>query len=120
VQSKPKPEEISDADWQKKKTTLLGLAYWMQGLSYNGNKQFSQADKALRQALPLVKGDNQLEPVVLFQLGVADFQLGKASKNRAMMQDTLKFSKQSAAVKSPVQTDAKTMKAISSILGPRR
>jgi hypothetical protein len=74
-----------------------------------GNKQFSQADKALRQALPLVKGDNQLEPVVLFQLGVADFQLGKASKNRAMMQDTLKFSKQSAAVKSPVQTDAKTM-----------
>jgi hypothetical protein len=107
VQSKPKPEEISDADWQKKKTTLLGLAYWMQGLSYNGNKQFSQADKALRQALPLVKGDNQLELVVLFQLGVADFQLGKASKNRAMMWDT--FSKQSAAVKSPVQTDAKTM-----------
>jgi hypothetical protein len=109
VQSKPKPEEISDADWQKKKTTLLGLAYWMQGLSYNGNKQFSQAAKALRQSLPLVKGDNQLEPVVLFQLGVADFQLGKASKNRAMMQDALKFSKQSAAVKSPVQTDAKTM-----------
>jgi hypothetical protein len=56
-----------------------------------------------------VKGSNQLEPFVLFQLGVADFQLGKASKNRAMMQDALKFSKQSAAVKSPVQTDAKTM-----------
>jgi hypothetical protein len=69
--------------------------------------------------LPLVKGDNQLELVVLFQLGVADFQLGKASKNRAMMQDT--FSKQSAAVKSPVQTDAKNnVKAISSILGLRR
>jgi tetratricopeptide (TPR) repeat protein len=121
LQSKPKPEDISDADWQKKKTTLLGLAYWMQGVSYNGNKHFSEADKALRQALPLVKGDSQLEPVVLFQLGVADFQLGKASKNRAMMQDALKFSKQSAAMKSPVQTDAQNnVKAISNVLGPRR
>jgi tetratricopeptide (TPR) repeat protein len=121
MQSKPKPEEVSDADWQKKKATLLGLAYWMQGASYNGKKQFSQADKALRQALPLVKGDNQLEPVVLFQLGIADFQLGKTSKSKAMMQDALKFSKQSAAMKSPVQTDAQNnVKAISSSLGPRR
>jgi tetratricopeptide (TPR) repeat protein len=120
-QSKAKPDEVSEADWRKKKTTLLGLAYWMQGASYNGNKQFSQADKALRQALPVVKGNTQLEPIVLFQLGVADFQLGKASKNRSMMQDALKFSQQSAAMNSPVQTDAKNnVKAISNALGPRR
>ena len=121
MQSKAKPEEVSDADWQKKKTTLLGLAFWMEGVSYNGKNQFSDADKALREALPLVKGDNQLQPIVLFQLGVADFQLGKASKNRAMMQDALKFSQQSAAMKSPVQTDAQNnVKAISGALGARR
>lgn len=121
MQSKAKPEEIADADWQKKKQTLLALAYWIEGVSYNGKNQFAQADKALRQALPLVQSDSQLQPVVLFQLGVADFQLGKASKNRAMMQDALKFSQQSAAMKSPVQSDAQNnVKAISSALGARR
>jgi len=119
--NKAKPEDIADADWQKKKQTLLGLAYWMQGVSYNAKNQYPQADKALRQALPSVEGDSQLQPIVLFQLGVADFQLGKASKNRAMMQDALKFSKQSAAMKSPVQAEAQNnVKAISNALGPRR
>jgi tetratricopeptide (TPR) repeat protein len=121
MQSKAKPEEIADADWQKKKQVMLGLAYWMQGVSYNGKSQFLQADKALRQALPLVKDNAQLQPIVLFQLGVADFQLGKTSKNRAMMQDALKFSQQCAAMKSPVQAEAQNnVKAISNALGPRR
>ncbi|MBV8549724.1 MAG: hypothetical protein JOY54_00365 [Acidobacteriaceae bacterium] len=121
MQTKPKPEEVSDADWEKKKQTMMGVAYWMQGISYNGQQQYGQADKALRQALPLVKGDDQLLPVVLFQLGVADFELGKTSKNRAMLQDALKFSQQSAAMKSPVQTDAaNNVKTISRALGPRK
>jgi tetratricopeptide (TPR) repeat protein len=120
MQSKPKPEDAADADWQKRKQTFLGLALWMEGVSYNGKNQFAQADKALRQAMPLVKDNNQLQPLVLFQLGVADFQAGKASKNRAMMQDALKFSQQSAALKSPVQTQAQNnVKAISTALGTR-
>jgi tetratricopeptide (TPR) repeat protein len=118
MQNKAKPEGTEDADWQKKKQTLLGLGYWMQGVDYNGKNQFSQADKALRQALPLVKGDSQLEPIVLFQLGVANFQLGKTTKNRALMREALKYSQQSAAMKSPVQTNAQNnVKAISSALG---
>jgi hypothetical protein len=93
----------------------------MEGVSYNGKNQFGEADKALKQALPLVAGDTQLQPIVLFQLGVAEFQLGKASKNRAMMQQALKYSQQSAAMKSPVQTDAQNnVKAISAALGVRR
>jgi tetratricopeptide (TPR) repeat protein len=121
MQSKAKPEGTAEADWEKKKQTLLGLAYWMQGVDYNGKNQFVQADKALRQALPLVKGNSQLEPIVLFQLGVADFQLGKTSKNRAMMREALKFSQQSAAMKSPVQTNAQNnVKAISRALGAAR
>lgn len=121
LRDKAKPEGVADADWQNKKQTLLGLAYWMQGVNYNGKNQFMQADKALRQALPLVKDNAQLQPIVLFQLGVADFQLGKASKNRALMRDALKFSQQSAAIKSPVQTSAQNnVKAISTALGGAR
>ncbi len=121
MQTKPKPEGVSDADWQKKKETLTGISYWMQGVAYNSQKHFSQADKSLRQALPLVKGNNQVLPLVLFQLGVADFELGKASKSRAMMQDALKFSQQAAALKSPIQEQAQNnVKAISRVAGARR
>ena len=118
MQSKPKPEEISDDDWQKKKQSVLAVAYWMQGIGYNGQSHFRDADKALRNALPLAKGNDRLLPLVLFQLGVADFQLGKSTKSTAMIKDALKFSQQSAALKSPVQMDAQNnVKAISRALG---
>lgn len=121
MQTKAKPEDIAEADWAKKKDTMLGLAYWMEGVSYNGQHQYSKADKSLRSALPLVKDNSQLLPIVLFHLGVADFELGKASKSRALMQDALKYSQQSAALKSPMQTEAaNNVKAISRTLGPRR
>ena len=55
---------------------------------------------------------------MLFQLGVANFQLGKTGKNRALMREALKYSQQSAAMKSPVQTNAQNnVKAISAALG---
>jgi tetratricopeptide (TPR) repeat protein len=121
MQTKPKPEGVSDADWQKKKETLTGVSYWMQGVADNSQKHYSQADKSLRHALPLVKSNNQVLPLVLFQLGVADFELGKASKSRAMMQDALKFSQQAAALKSPIQQQAQNnVKAISRVAGVRR
>jgi tetratricopeptide (TPR) repeat protein len=121
MQSKAKPEEISDADWQKKKLRLTAFGLWIEGVSYNGKNQFADADKALRQGLPLIKGEDQSQGRVLFQLGFADFQLGKATKNRAMMQDALKFSQASAAMKSPDQQNAQNnAKAISAALGPTR
>jgi tetratricopeptide (TPR) repeat protein len=121
MQSKAKPDDVADADWAKKKQTMLGFAYWMEGVSYNGQHQYAKADKSLRSALPLVKDNGQLLPIVLFHLGVADFELAKASKSRAMMNDALNYSKQSAALKSPVQTEAaNNVKAISRALGPRR
>jgi tetratricopeptide (TPR) repeat protein len=100
---------------------MLGLAYWMEGVSYNGQHQYAQADKSFRSALPLVKENKQLLPIVLFHLGVADFELGKSSKSRAMMQDALKYSQQSAALPSPMQTEAaNNVKAISKFVAPKK
>ena len=121
MQSKPKPEDVADADWAKKKQTMLGLAYWMEGVSYNGQHQYAQADKSLRSALPLVQENKQLLPIVLFHLGVADFEIGKSSRSRAMMQDALKYSQQSAALPSPMQTQAaNNVAAISKLVGPKK
>ncbi len=121
MQSKPKPDDIAEADWTKKKEGMLGLAYWMEGVTYNGQHEYAKADKSLRSALPLVKENAQLLPIVLFHLGVADFELGKTSKNRALLRDALKFSEQSAALKSPMQTEAaNNVKAISRVAGTRK
>jgi len=121
MQSKPKPDDIAEADWTKKKEGMLGLAYWMQGVTYNGQHQYAKADKSLRSALPLVKENAQLLPIVLFHLGVADFELGKASKSKAIMRDALKYSEESAALKSPMQAEAaNNAKAIGRTLGPRK
>jgi tetratricopeptide (TPR) repeat protein len=121
LKSKAKPEELSDADWQKKKDMMLGVGYWMQGVAYSEDKKFSDADKALREALPLVKDNSQLLAMALFHLGLSDYQIGKATKNKAMLQDGLKFSQQSAAIKSPVQAQAQNnVKAISKEVVVRR
>lgn len=121
MQNKAKPDDIGDADWTKKKETYLGLSYWMEGSAYNAQQKFDDADKALKQALPLVKENKQVMPIVLFQLGVADFGMGRASKSKTAMQDALKYSQQSAAMSSPVQADAaNNAKAIARALGPHK
>ncbi len=106
IASKPKPDGLSDADWAKKKTSVIGLGNWMAGVSYASDNKFDLADKALRNALPNVQDNQTLKATTLFYLGLADYKLGQASKNKAMINDAYKFSQQSAAMKSPVQDQA--------------
>src|SRR5579884_1214241 len=113
LKSKPKPEGMSDADWQKKKDAALGRAYWTAGIVYATKNKFSEADQQLRAALPLIKGNDQMMAGALFYLGVANYRLGQKSKNRTHIQDALRFSQQAAAIKSPFQAPAQqNVKAI--------
>jgi len=45
--------------------------------------------------------------VVLFYLGVANYQLGKAAKNKAQMTEAAKFSEECASRPGPYQAQAK-------------
>ncbi len=103
--TKPKPEGMGDADWEKKKSTTLGLANWMAGMSAAGQNRLSQADKSLRAALPYIKDNDQLLAPALFQLGLANYQMGRG-KNRQQLQDAIGFLKQCAAIKSNYQAQA--------------
>ena len=119
LRSKPKPEGVADADWEAKKQSLSGLANWMAGVTYSGQGNSEQADKYLRSALPNLK-DEQLRAIGLFHLGLADYQLGKAAKNRGLIQDALKYSQESAAIDSPIQAQAqKNTQALRAELGSR-
>lgn len=106
LNAQKKPDGVADADWEKQKNTKLGLAHWYAGIAYSGESKFAEADKSLRQAVPLIEGNNQYLGVALFNLGLADYKLAKSSRNKALLQDALNFSQRAAAIKGPFQNQA--------------
>jgi tetratricopeptide (TPR) repeat protein len=121
LQTKAAPAGVPEAEWEKQKNTKLGLGYWYQGLGYNSQEKFAEADKALRQAVPLLPARSSVLGVGLFNLGLADYKLAKETKgkpNRAMLEDALKYSQEAAAIQSPSQEQAaENAKAIKGELG---
>jgi len=107
MSAKPKPEGVSDQDWNKRKDQIIGLARFMAGKQYYLQNKFAAADKELRPALPLL--DNlMVKAEALFYLGVSNFRMEK-------IQDAADFSKQCAALNSPFKAAAlRNLKVIQS------
>jgi hypothetical protein len=95
---KSKPEGVSDADWEKQKAALLGRGYWVSGMVSEEKSQHAAADKSLRAALPFIKGNTAMMSPALFYLGVANYNLGKASASKAKILEGAKFSDDCAAL----------------------
>lgn len=102
---KQKPEQMSDEDWRKRRDTLLGVGNWMAGVTYATQNKYAQADKSLRQALPLLT-DEQMKAAALFHLGVANFRLGESAGSAPRIKEALAYSQQCAAIKSPYAAGA--------------
>ncbi|MCL5745539.1 MAG: hypothetical protein M1541_16715 [Acidobacteria bacterium] len=102
----PKPEGMSAADWERKRSSALGRAHWIAGLVHSEKTQYFEADKDLRAALPLIKGNDAMMAAALFHLGVANYQLGAAARNRARVLEAAKFSDQAAAIPGPLAQQA--------------
>lgn len=118
--AKPKPEGVSEADWEKKKNTMLGTANWLLGMTAAAQNNHAQTDKYLRAALPYIKGLPELEGPAYFYLGLANYRLAQASKNKARAVDAVNFSRQAAAIKGSHQAvAAKNVKVIAAEFGIR-
>jgi hypothetical protein len=108
--AKPKPEGISDADWDKRKGLMMGLGYYMAGAVYFSQNKFMDTDATLRKALPLIDANPdlkaQLAPEVLFFLGLSNYKMGEPKKDKKYMAEALKFNTQCAALKSKYQPQA--------------
>jgi len=95
--AKPKPEVVPDAEWTRKKTTLLGRGYWIAGMIAGAKNDNKAANQNLRAALPLIKDNNAMLGPALLQLGLSNYQLGKLFLNKAQVLEAAKFSEQCAA-----------------------
>src|SRR5271166_944176 len=98
ISTRGKREGVSDADWATQKSVLLGTAQFYIGVGNAMEMRFGPANKALRAALPAIKGNSQLYAVALFDLGLANYSLGKPVGDRAQMREGLKFFQESAAI----------------------
>src|SRR5262249_43276195 len=77
MNAKAKPEGVGDADWQTRKKSVTGIAYYMSGKLYFSQNRFAETDKQMRAALPLLQDNAQLKPEVLYCLAMANYKLEK-------------------------------------------
>lgn len=105
LNSRSKPEGVSDADWAAQKQAMLGRADFYIGQGYTMQGRYGPANKSLRASLGALKG-SELYPFALFDLGLANYNLGKTIGDKAQMREGLKYFEESAAIKSGVQDQA--------------
>src|SRR5262249_29777935 len=86
-----RPAAVSAADWDRKKSAGLGRGYWISGVVYGAKNQYVNCDKNLRAALPLIKASDAMMGPALFYLGMANYNLGKMTLNKAKIQEAAKF-----------------------------
>ena len=101
-----KPEGVPQADWDRKKSSGLGRGYFIIGFTAGQANQFKVADTNLRAALPMIQGIPSMAGPALFYLGVANYNIGKMTLNKAKMLEAAKFSDQCAAIAGPFQDQA--------------
>ena len=106
VNRHPRPEGVAAADWEKKRDAALSRGYWMAGVLSGEKNEYAAADRNLRAALPLIQGSDAMKAPALFYLGVANYNIGKMTNNKAKVLEGAKFSDQAAAIAGPYQDQA--------------
>jgi hypothetical protein len=111
LKGKQKPESADEEEWNKRRTDLLGHAYFMAGFVYASQGKFDLADKTFREALPHVAGNAELQGGTLYLLSVANFNLGAPSDDPDRIRDAYRFASECVAVRSQFQSRAEKHKA---------
>lgn len=93
-----RPEGMPAAAWDRKCADALMRGHWMVGVISGEKGKYVDADKHLRAALPGLGENAAMKGPALFFLGVANFELGKMTLNKARMLEGVKFSEASAAI----------------------
>ncbi len=109
---KKKPEGMSDADWQRTKTEMLGSAYTSAGVIQAGQNRYADADRNLKAAMPLVSGNSTMLSYVYYYLGVANYQMGKVTADKSKMMSGLQYTDKAVATGGPMQAQASSTSAI--------
>jgi hypothetical protein len=106
MKAKAKPDGVSEADWEKTKSGMLGDGYYIAGAAACTKSGWIDCDRNLKAAVPYISRDQRTLGIAYYYLGLADYQIGKATGDRTKVQEGQKYSDQSAAIAGPFQQQA--------------
>jgi hypothetical protein len=101
------PQGMDAAAWEVRKKNSLARGYWIAGVAYGTQQNWTESDKAMRGALPLIAGNNDLLPGAYFYLGLSNYKMAEGPKgDKSKMADARKYTTLCAQMKSPFQVPA--------------
>lgn len=106
LSTRGKREGVSEADFAAQRAALSGTAQFYTGVGNAMEMRWGPANRALKAALPALKANPQLYGIALFDLGLANYSLGKPLGDRAQMREGLKYFQQAAEISGPMQDQA--------------
>jgi hypothetical protein len=104
VEPMPAPEGVAADVWEGRRKSLLGLAFWMQGMILSEQKKWSPSDQAFRKALPLIAGNNDLLGPAYFFLGLSNYNMSRT--NKKLRQEALRFNELCSKIQGPYRDQA--------------
>jgi hypothetical protein len=109
---KKKPEGTSDADWERKKASMLGGGYTFAGVVQASQNRFADADRNLKAALPFIAGNSTMLSYAYYYLGFSNYQMGKLTADKSKMIAGIQYTDKAIATAGPMQGQASTASAI--------
>jgi hypothetical protein len=109
---KKKPEGMGDADWEKRRTAMLGAGYTFAGVVQGSQNRFADADRSLKAALPLIAGNSTMLSYAYYYLGISNYQMGKLTADKAKMGSGLQYTEKAAGTPGPMQGQAANNTAV--------
>ncbi len=106
AQKTDRPAAMGEEAWNQKKADTLAAAYYLGGMASALNKNYRQADRMLREALPHVKDNDAELAALLYYLGMANYRLAESGSDRTRPVDAVRFLRRCAAIHSPYQEQA--------------
>ena len=103
MQKKQKPESMSQADWDQRKTAMLGAGYTFAGVVQGAQNRYADADRNLKAALPLIAGNSTMLSYAYYYLGLSNYQMGKLTSDKAKMGVGADYTAKAAATPGPMQ-----------------
>ena len=107
LQTKPKPDSLSAAEWERKKAQFTGWANWMAGVIYGKQARYAVSDRYLRAALPYILEDTRLLAAAYFYLGYDNYAMAGELGDKSRAIEAVKFSKLCAAIDGPFRSLAR-------------
>jgi hypothetical protein len=108
VECRKRPEGVAADEWTRHQAALVNRAHFVAGFVEGQKNLFADADKDLRAALPSLKPGDPNYAAALFYLGLSNYQLGKETQNRALIQKAQVFSEECSRITGPYAQQAYT------------